>query len=958
MTSADRAATGTGVLDQYDLSNADSKTRRIDMIDPATGEKKQYAIIIPDPKKEIGAYVDAERSSNQTFKTKCGIVASDLSTAAQSMPAEIRAIDSAKKRTAEEAARKAAATVYANAICGSEGASSPALMEKTAACGEAVLKCIQPSTAKIPGPGGETYPINETPETIDKTRVANCIFRTAGTGLGENKILELINTNFDAANQAAATARTEGLAGVCDNSTTASYCNNGDTTTAEKDPCDGLPNETQMRWLACAALTAGSGIVNWLYSAIQDLLYTPVDKVFTESFQNVANSFRNIGLALIVIAGLVMIIAQATGSDIVDAYTVKKVMPKLGFALVGIAVAWPLLKLVIGLTNDLGILVGEFVVGLTPGGGDAFGAPGDVAGAGFIGVLGFIIGGAKILQLGWSSFTLIGAGIFALGLGLFVLALRQLVLIMLVLLAPLAIASSVLPGTEKLWKFWKNTLFTVMLMFPLIMLFLKSGEFMSNIFVQMDPENLVSVVVGLIVFFAPYFMLPFAFKMAGGLMSTIFGIVNDKSKGGFDRMRGMRQEASKRNLQRMADGNRLNDARMFGLGRRFNTMTRGAANIGKLGYNPAQWSSRMRTAMNDQAHDLAGEYGQKDAAFGAIKGDDAKLYAARATTRKEIEDRLAEKDSARYGGAANAQARTDAANQILLAQRGTNQATFQRARVIAQASTGTAYQRDGMFDASMALEDIKSAYGSDISGAERAIAAVRSGLSNSGQIAGQAGYGDWDAAYQQMLTANPAKKEEYAATREAVNAKIMNSAIDSAPPQYAIHGKPSSAAAMGATHFARIQDLMDKKASGEAAIKYKKADGTEGMRAVNDSDIEAAVAHAAGVYDALSTASPLNADAYAQQLFGRQLSGSAGSLKVPKVDAGGSPIMDQQTGGVQYDQIELKDMTVRQVIATMGSNPSAKAFHDRRNDFRNRSLEGIEKSPQQPYMPPQSPYAK
>ena len=48
-------------------------------------------------------------------------------------------------------------------------------------------------------------------------------------------------------------------------------------------------------------------------------------------------------------------------------------------------------------------------------------------------------------------------------------------------------------------------------------------------------------ILAIIVYFAPFVMLPFAFKMAGGLMSTVFSIANDKNRGAFDRLRKVRQ---------------------------------------------------------------------------------------------------------------------------------------------------------------------------------------------------------------------------------------------------------------------------------------------------------------------------------------------------------------------------------------------------------------------------------
>jgi len=304
-----------------------------------------------------------------------------------------------------------------------------------------------------------------------------------------------------------------------------------------------------MRWLACALLTAGSGMAATFYNMVQQLLYMPTSSVFSDSFNKTAQSFRIIGMALIIIAGLIMIIAQATGSDLVDAYTIKKVLPKLGIALVGMAVALPLLKFAVNLTNDLGIAAGNVIVNL--GGSQAAGNSatiGDNINALFLGLAGVAVAG---FTWGWAAITFIGTAALALLIGVVVLAIRQMAVVVLIMLAPLAIAASVLPGTDKLWKFWRSTLISTLMMFPIIMMFLKAGEFMAGIFGSMasSQSNELFTVLAALVYFAPYFMIPLAFKMAGGLMGNIFGMMNDRGKGLFDGLRNVRDNQRK---QRMA----------------------------------------------------------------------------------------------------------------------------------------------------------------------------------------------------------------------------------------------------------------------------------------------------------------------------------------------------------------------------------------------------------------------
>lgn len=306
--------------------------------------------------------------------------------------------------------------------------------------------------------------------------------------------------------------------------------------TTNTDPCAVLGNDVPMRWLACALLTAGAGAATVFYNMVQTLLYMPTSSIFTQNFTQVASTFRIIGMALIIIAGLIMIIAQATGSDLVDAYTIKKVLPKLGIALVGMAVALPLLKFAVNITNDLGIAAGDVIVRL--GGSGAGGASATITdniGAIFLGLAGVTVAG---VVWGWAALTFIGTAALGLLIGVIVLAVRQMAIIVLIMIAPLAIAASVLPGTDKLWKFWRSTLLSTLMMFPIIMMFLKAGEFMAGIFASMatTENNGLFTVLGAIIYFAPYFMIPLAFKMAGGLISTVFGMMNDRGKGLFDRM--------------------------------------------------------------------------------------------------------------------------------------------------------------------------------------------------------------------------------------------------------------------------------------------------------------------------------------------------------------------------------------------------------------------------------------
>lgn len=336
-----------------------------------------------------------------------------------------------------------------------------------------------------------------------------------------------------------------------------------------------------LAWIACPLTGGLAEFAKFLANRVGDLLYVSPETTFNPAFREAWGSFRNLGMALIVIAGLFMVISQALGLEILDAYTIRKLMPRLGVALIGIVISWPLLVQLVVLFNDLGIWAHDLI--LQPFdqariGWTAFnissvsGAVGSVtqlmisrALEGLIfagGVTGLAVGAGF---LGWAGILAMAATIvLALLIGLLVLATRQIIIMAAILMAPLAIACYVLPGTQKVWAFWKNTVLTTLMMFPIIMGFITIGEALSRLVAETTAPGSPWVFFAILVLFAPYFMLPFAFKMAGGLMSTIFSIANDRSRGVFDRLRKVRSDSMQRRWGEYAHGTRGNENSILG----------------------------------------------------------------------------------------------------------------------------------------------------------------------------------------------------------------------------------------------------------------------------------------------------------------------------------------------------------------------------------------------------------
>lgn len=285
-----------------------------------------------------------------------------------------------------------------------------------------------------------------------------------------------------------------------------------------------------MEWIVCPVAAALESFSKSLASNIEGLMFFPTQDVFgktgaggaTDNLRTAWASFRNIAIAIIVIAGLAMVISQALGFEILDAYTIRKLLPRLGVALVGIALSWNLMQFFIELTNDLGSWTHDLVVGpfanMPVAKIDTTNTVYNWATVLVAIVVGipklYFLGGVGVITL----LLIVGLIIF---LAFMLFGLRWVVIMLCLLLAPLAIASYVLPGTQKVWAFWKNTTITSLAIFPVIMGLLASGEAMARVTSQIEnlPGGYILVVV---IFVGPIVLIiPIAQKFGGVLGGAI-----------------------------------------------------------------------------------------------------------------------------------------------------------------------------------------------------------------------------------------------------------------------------------------------------------------------------------------------------------------------------------------------------------------------------------------------------
>ena len=385
--------------------------------------------------------------------------------------------------------------------------------------------------------------------------------------------------------------------------------------------CDGsIPG---LGWLICKilegtdSLVSGSvGILKGLLTIEREEYEDPVNTTAeVNGLRRAWGAMRLISTVLLVGIALFVILSQILGSELLSAYSIKKIIPRLVVAVILVQLSWFLSTNFIAIINVIGRGLEELIY--APFGGEAtagdlgaimnlfHGAAGSGAVAGAEGV-GLATAAITFSAVG-GAFGLLAAAfgiVIAIVMALIILTLRKILIIFLMVLAPLAIIAWILPNTKNMWKKWWESFSKLTLMFPLIVGFLAIGKVFAYISAS-GSKSMLTYFILLVAYFGPFFMIPKTFKMGGALLGGVAGGLSkmgsqfSKKGGDFIKNRGSAWAASKYKNPAGATGWRRfgryigNTAVRGGTGN-LNPMRRGKAS---LSYKGMQFEKEQ----NDQA---------------------------------------------------------------------------------------------------------------------------------------------------------------------------------------------------------------------------------------------------------------------------------------------------------------------------------------------------------------------
>ena len=324
-------------------------------------------------------------------------------------------------------------------------------------------------------------------------------------------------------------------------------------------------NGDPLTWIMCPIFNGVAGFSDWMFrNMVEPLLrVSPVSTDPNNGSFQVWSNFRIYGNIILIISMLVIVFGQAIGGGLIDAYTAKKVMPRILVAAILVNLSVYLIAIAVDITNILGGGVGQLLTApfkdasmfqFSPNASQSISIVGLTGAAGigaYLSGVFFASAGVGIISAGASWLALFVLLPAVLGIiGAFVtLIIRQALLLVLIMISPVAFALYCLPNTEKYFKKWFELLVKTLVVYPVVILIfagadilsvtvMKANDFGNGPLLTQQPANTLAAIVAFVAQFLPLVMIPWAFKFAGGAIGQMYQSLSGFGKKGHEFFKG------------------------------------------------------------------------------------------------------------------------------------------------------------------------------------------------------------------------------------------------------------------------------------------------------------------------------------------------------------------------------------------------------------------------------------
>jgi|GEM_PF-5758121 len=269
-----------------------------------------------------------------------------------------------------------------------------------------------------------------------------------------------------------------------------------------------------------------------------------------------ASNFRNLANVAFVIAFLVVIYSHITNMGVSN-YNVKKIVPRFIIGAVLVNMSFYICALLVDLSNILGGTLIDTLGTLVPPapvGETGFSTWEQVTGSTLLVGGSVIAAGAAALFLNFSVLVpILTSALIAAVVTLLILILRQALIVVFVIIAPLAFAAILLPGTKSWFEKWRGAFIPLLMLYPVVAL-VYGGSQIAAVTVQRvgaaQGEVLLSI-FSLGIQVVPLLITPFIMKLGGGIINRFAGTAENvgvargarKKADDFARLKGEQRDA-------------------------------------------------------------------------------------------------------------------------------------------------------------------------------------------------------------------------------------------------------------------------------------------------------------------------------------------------------------------------------------------------------------------------------
>ena len=370
----------------------------------------------------------------------------------------------------------------------------------------------------------------------------------------DNEGIHLILTEGDAK------TATEGQAvsyllrsGIYDPSTQSSSTKVSIANAPEADGDDDGDNcKVNVGWFVCPATQLIADRMDGVLDIIKSFLIVhtlQTDTTKNNPIYEIWQKVRDISNVCFVLVFLLIIYAQITNQGLSN-YGIKSMLPRLIIGAILVNVSYWISGALVDTSNVLGSSIQQFFTDVRHG-LSSHGRLGDELS--WTGVTGVVLAGGGVLgkvvvanggigpSLTLLTTMLVGAIVAAI-VAMVILAMRQALITLCIIVAPLAFVAYVLPSTNKYFDKWKDLFATMLLMFPLISFIFGAAQLAGYAIIANAGDSITQIIIGLAVQVAPIAITPLIIKLSGNLLGKLAGIVNNPNRGIIDRTRNWAQE--------------------------------------------------------------------------------------------------------------------------------------------------------------------------------------------------------------------------------------------------------------------------------------------------------------------------------------------------------------------------------------------------------------------------------